>query len=230
MRIAISSLAMLGLVSPDEVISQVVDRLIAHEDGRVRMTGTAVLAEMGPSASMAVPKLSQLLDEGDTEVYADALRALRAMGRDALAAAPAVLRLLSRDNQFTVARAKEVLLAIGPDVRPLLESSRGGAPGGQQQHIDELLKRIGVANARGNVEAGEFAWVKDDALIELFVAVGEIWEKEGPTSYRKLSRRLQELNSLGHFKRKIDDSDRYIAKRILRLEALLSGEKVGRFG
>ena len=226
-RIAISALATIGFTHPDEVISQVVEDLIASQDARVRMTGTSVLAEMGPKASMAVSHLAQLLEAGDELVYPDALRALRAIGPDALEAAPAVIQLLETGSPTLAARADDVLMAIGSPVRRLLESAYAESSGILKQRIESSLKRIKVAPSAASGVQGEFAWVKDDAMLELFAAVGEILQRNGPTSHRELSIQLKDLKSQGYFQREIQVGDRNIGKKIEKLEELLS-EREGR--
>ena len=218
-RIAVSSLAMIGMTAPDEVIPAVVNDLITHPEGRVRMVGASVLAEMGRTAESAVGHLARTLDSGDRALYPDVLRALKAMGPAAVGAAPSVIPLLASGIEILAVRAEEALLAMGPDVRPILDQARNHPDGVVKRRTASLIKRIKATAGQG---VGEFHWVGDDALIKLFVAVGDILERNGPTSYENISAKLTELQSEGSLDRDVDTNARTIGVKVKKLEKRLS--------
>jgi HEAT repeat protein len=225
-RIAVSALAMIGILSPNEVAPTIVDQLIAHGNARIRMTGADALAEMGSFAASAVPRLAGLLVEGDSLVFSDALRALRAIGADAREAAPSVIPLLSSEDQFHMALAEDVLLGIGSDAIPFLEAASAEAHGTGKQRIDSLLMRIGLpAGQRSGDEDNLLFRAIKRAWLETFDVVGGILAERGPTSFDEMAKEQELIPTLrkqARVSQVLPTSGRGLNKHIESLEEQLA--------
>jgi len=80
-----------------------------------RRAAAYALGKMGPEAKMAIPALTELLRDKDTEVRQAAAYALGAMGPEANTAIPALTELLKDEYEQVRKAAAEALKKIKGD-------------------------------------------------------------------------------------------------------------------
>jgi HEAT repeat protein len=118
--VAATALEASGYTGPEAI--PVLQELLGGED---RLPAVRALAHYGPRAAPAIPRLSELLRDTDSEVRWNAARTLGLIGPDAKAAVPDLVAALKDENSFVREHAAEALGDIGPDakdaVAPLIE-------------------------------------------------------------------------------------------------------------
>jgi hypothetical protein len=92
-------------------------------------------------------------------------------------------------------------------------------------HLEEKENSLEIKGFRGL--HSDFLPTRLGEEPKLFVAVGDILEREGPTSYKQISAKLAKLQREGSLDRDVETNARTIAVKIKRLEKLL-GQKEGR--
>ena len=222
--VATAALMLMGKEAAAEIA-----KLLEVRDDNVRKTALAVLRELGGKAASAMPAAAEMLDQdNDDETVGYALAGIWACGPHGLAAAPAVIRcFLERDGELANL-CHHALYSMGPDVRPMIEAALLAASGEERQRLERVLAGLpGLEEARFAL----FERLGRDDLLEMFVHVGRILERQGPTSWTAISGILTEQEKKGEIEKgRFPLAIRSLGMKMKQLEGLLGVKLTGHGG
>ena len=217
-RVAVCGMARIGIVDPEFIVSVVIDTFMSDDDEILRTAGISMLDQMGDAAIGAVPRLAELLDDGDEETYGGIFLVLRRMGREAGEATGALIRLFLQDNYWKN-DAESLLMAIGPAAAPALQEAIAAADGAEKNRLEAMMKQIGPQASswgKGDISFGSV----DLRWLTTFATVGAFLRKNGATSMRDIVEQARQ-GLLGNLPKRFPLSDKGIWIHIDGLEKRL---------
>lgn len=219
--LCIASLHAIGSAAAETIV----ETMLSHPDGVIRIVGVQILRELGVVAAPAVPMLAKLLDEAENaEVAYEIVVAVLVCGPAARAAADSIVRALVRWDDDVAEAAEMTLRLIGaPAALAALRIAEMSAVGDAKQRIIKATASIGPQR---NEAFNRLESYQRDDLLRLFVLVGGIFDHQGETSWHTVAK---EVSAKITFKRTngrpFGTSDKSIAKAVNDLGAIVLGEK-----
>jgi HEAT repeat protein len=142
-----AAVRVLGKLPPPKQDSAVTElaKLLADDNGDVRVSTAAALERYGPAAKPSVPALRTAVKGEDTESRVWAMRALVAIGPEAKEAIPELIGALSADAVEVRRAAAESLGKFGPDAKDAvaaLNKAADDADAGVRLAADQALLAI----------------------------------------------------------------------------------------
>ena len=183
---ASASLELMGGIAAEEVARNC---LSSATNEQARTFGLAFFRHVGSKAAGAISLLAQMLDEAtDDETAGSVVVAIHSCGPTAArAAVGALIRCLLTRTTEVAAWAASTIRMIGPYAIPDLKTALGSAAESKRQPLEDLLRFLQPA---GDDRFGKFALIKRD-LLDVFVAVGDVFTKHGPLGWRRVERAIE---------------------------------------
>ena len=180
----------------EEAVKALAQATLTHGDWLAGRRAAVILRAMGPRALPALRVAAELLRNPDEEERMNAIIALSAMGAGAAGAAPDIANALLDPNPEIRTWAEHALVAIGAEAIHAFDLLDAGDDQDARERIKRITGRLGGSVAR-SAGAPDFAWVLDDAIIECFVLICDVCEREGIQSVRGAAREIERMKSLG---------------------------------
>jgi hypothetical protein len=215
--------AMQALVAIGSHAARTLAELFCKTDNvRIQKMLLGTLVGMGRRAMPAVPVMADILDETDNDELAIFVAmGIAACGPSAVAAIDALLRCIAiRGCDDPVGMwAERALWAMRETAIPELENAVKETSGTHRQNLERALAGM---DASFGSDLGRLLHYDRDDLFALFVDIGTVIEKQGPTSWRTMSEVLSEKQEHGLLTPGYKGvSQRFIGTRMQTLERLL---------